>query len=596
MTTTAPGRVLIEMPRVVPAIAVGSAEIRAITSPLTGRGSRPRASAKAIFRREPGRIAEGAPAANRSLAAFAWASGRVSGLLGGPLGGGDFFLHAVDQLFERSAPDAPVRRPCSARRRALCSTSAMRPCRALDQGGEPLLLRGRAPRLRGRARRRSVAMASSGATSSARSVARISVSARSSGTTAPSSDRGPHRFQHVLGAHQHGRRRPAAHALQGRENLDDDAAPALERAPDRRLAGCQRSASRSSMRRDALLGRRGRAPAVSIRAVLSLARSARIAAISASSLRSALRRCSAMRVLERLAGRLRALASRPLCRSRAAIRPASAGCRASPAPAEPRPRARCDKPRRAPRRAARREDGTRVHALRNRHSAAMIGVSGEDRQGPIELLGDKHAHDLVRHGQRAEGQRPASARCRTLSDRAHRRRRSRRRRPPPAVIAPAAEPSGEGLARRALAALVEARSAARGAGFDENGGSLLAPGARHRARGAAFRNFDEIEARSGRGCARAPAIALAVALDELPLRAVLETADGQRGSDAQAASARRQLTRALAAGRRPTSSRDCRTRAPRDGRHGSMTSPASISTQSQAGMPSTLGVREARFP
>jgi hypothetical protein len=33
----------------------------------------------------------------------------------------------------------------------------------------------------------------------------------------------------------------------------------------------------------------------------------------------------------------------------------------------------------------------------------MIRVSGYDCQGPIDLLGHKRAHDLVRHSERSEG-------------------------------------------------------------------------------------------------------------------------------------------------------------------------------------------------
>ena len=85
--------------------------------------------------------------------------------------------------------------------------------------------------------------------------------------------RGADRLQHVLRPHEHGRRRPAAHALQGGEDLDDDAAPA---SSERRIAASLPVSVSSALLQaaDALFGRRACAAAVSMSAALSFARSA----------------------------------------------------------------------------------------------------------------------------------------------------------------------------------------------------------------------------------------------------------------------------------------------------------------------------------
>jgi hypothetical protein len=51
--------------------------------------------------------------------------------------------------------------------------------------------------------------------------------------------RGAYRFEDVLRPDQHGRRRPATDALERREDFADQAAPALQRTPDRGLARLQ---------------------------------------------------------------------------------------------------------------------------------------------------------------------------------------------------------------------------------------------------------------------------------------------------------------------------------------------------------------------
>ena len=128
---------------------------------------------------------------------------------------------------------------------------------------------------------------------------------------------------------------------------------------------------------------------------------------------------------------------------------------------------------------------------------------------------------------------------------------------------------GECFARRALAAFVEDDERRRGAAprhfhTIEDAGRLLGA-ARVVLSRPALRQFEDVEP----GQAEAPADAfdpLAISLDELAFGAALQAAHGH---DAQPQRARLRIRRRVhAGGPRPTSSRGCRSRAPRDGRCG----------------------------
>src|SRR5262245_13909524 len=90
----------------------------------------------------------------------------------------------------------------------------------------------------------------------------------------------------------------------------------------------------------------------------------------------------------------------------------------------------------------------------------MIGMAGQNRDRPIELLGKHCAHKEVRPSLRAEGERePRTAldlrwqSIRTTDDEQHARM---------ALIAPLGELTRKGFARQRLAALVERDDKGRG--------------------------------------------------------------------------------------------------------------------------------------
>src|ERR671917_207250 len=86
-------------------------------------------------------------------------------------------------------------------------------------------------------------------------------------------------------------------------------------------------------------------------------------------------------------------------------------------------------------------------------TGAMIRVSGDDCQGSIELLDDQGPHNLVRHGERPEGNHeigpladPRIETVRPADDASHSWA---------ALVAPLPDPRRESLAGGALPPLVE---------------------------------------------------------------------------------------------------------------------------------------------
>ena len=324
--------------------------------------------------------------------------------------------------------------------------------------------------------------------------------------------------------------------------------------------------------------------AVSIRAALSFARSVRISAISA-------RACGGLRRSPRwpperleLALRVspspRRLGRCRIGRARRASRRPAAGCRPLLRPGR---RERDKAAASAEASSGRKEAGACVVIRSGFVSAAMIRMAGQDCQRPVELLDDEHPDELVRQGEGAEGQdevgRLADAVVEAVGP------PIRQARLPAAAVAPGAEAIREGLARRAR----RARRRRRGSPPRpcEEGRALLRPAlAPPGGRGSpAIRSISKPAARRSDPrprCARDSA-------RQGPARGRSSAGRRRRGLR-RIAGRPRQAEARPAAGRRPTSSRGCRSCGPRAGRCGSITSPASISTQSQAGRPSTRGV------
>lgn len=156
-------------------------------------------------------------------------------------------------------------------------------------------------------------------------------------------------------------------------------------------------------------------------------------------------------------------------------------------------------------------------------AGAMIRVSGHDCQGPIELLGHKRPHDLVRHSERPERDDEVGALAQLRIEPVG-----------PAddagdtgvsLVAPLSDSLGEGFARGTFSALVEHDQNGRTRSL-EQGRGLFGPPVVVPAR-PALRQFDDIEAGQTQGPAHA-VDSLLIALDQLPLGAALETAHGQQ--------------------------------------------------------------------
>ena len=127
----------------------------------------------------------------------------------------------------------------------------------------------------------------------------------------------------------------------------------------------------------------------------------------------------------------------------------------------------------------------------------MIGVAREDGHGPIELLGEHDADELVRPGHRAEGEHERGA----VGD-----RRPRPSGPPITMARSLLPPSRQARSRSAKAALPRAlprssratSDARRGATGEERGGLLVL--ARFGAAGAAFGKFAQREGQAEAPC------------------------------------------------------------------------------------------------
>src|SRR5215218_5577320 len=194
--------------------------------------------------------------------------------------------------------------------------------------------------------------------------------------------------------------------------------------------------------------------AVSIRLPLSLARSVRISAISASSFR----RASALAAIA-ASSALRSASRRALSSAVSAVfGPGSelagfAGSCARAAsiavPAVSRPAIR--RTRAEPR--LRESAGNRTIRSGLVVTGAMIRVPGQNCEDSVELLGDQRPHDLVRHSEPPERDHPigplADARIEAVRPADHAGHAGA------PLVPPDAHPIGKGFAGRTLAALVE---------------------------------------------------------------------------------------------------------------------------------------------
>src|SRR5919202_2494255 len=119
----------------------------------------------------------------------------------------------------------------------------------------------------------------------------------------------------------------------------------------------------------------------------------------------------------------------------------------------------------------------------------MIGMTGENRHGPVDLLGQEDAHEEMRPGRGAEGERKRRAAPDQGAVAVGTADQEARGRSP--LVAQRRQAAGEARARKVVAALVERdQSGAFGAGGEERRGLLVAPERRF----PALVDLDELEA------------------------------------------------------------------------------------------------------
>jgi hypothetical protein len=165
------------------------------------------------------------------------ASSARAGGLGGAIGGGNVLLDALDEITQRLRLRCELA-ACGTLRLDVLGGAGLAGAPGLDQrcqppalARQPFHLAGDALALLGDGLAQADQLGEVGAENGD-----LLAQIRHDGAE---QHRGAHGFEDVLRADKHGRWRPAADALQRRQHLADQPAAALQRAPDRGLAGLE---------------------------------------------------------------------------------------------------------------------------------------------------------------------------------------------------------------------------------------------------------------------------------------------------------------------------------------------------------------------